>query len=319
MIDGQTTAHKAQFMPVTQFATELAKTGIRVFHGGPGTFWARFNFGGMMRLPRHHLVPPTSDELHQVLWHGPATVASYLLEPDERHPANTWLYLCTDQGYALEKLAPEMRRNVRRGLRELTIAPLTFDQVLSHGAQAFCDTRRRVGLSDGTLEEFHQRFSARRIPEMVNLGAWKDSQLAGFLSILEVDDWVEINANFSMDSLRQYRASDTLLYSALCYYLVERKCRVVSYGLSSIQADSKVASLHRYKKKVGFEARPVHRAFVPHPLLRPLANWLTLWGVNTTLWLKPEDQRLKKARGLLASILGDTHMLEAAVINTNDK
>jgi len=316
MIDEQTTA---QFMPITQFAADLAKTGIRVFHGGPGTFWARSDFGGMMRMPRHHVVPPTSDELHQVLWHGPATVASYLLEPDEHHPANTWLYLCTDQAYALDKLVPEMRRNVRRGLKELTIAPLTDDQLLSHGVQAFCDTRRRVGLSDGTLEEFHQRFSVRRLPEMVNLGAWKDSQLAGFLSILEVEDWVEINANFSMDSLRQFRASDTLVYSALYSYLVERKCHMVSYTMSSIQADSKVASLHRYKKKVGFEARPVHRTFVPHPLLRPLANRVTLWGVNTALRLQPDDQRLKKARGLLASILGETPLLEGAVINTNDE
>ncbi|TME05646.1 MAG: hypothetical protein E6I80_16190 [Chloroflexi bacterium] len=118
MIDGQTTAHKAQFMSVTQYATDLARTGFRVFHGGPGTFWARFNFGGMMRLPRHHVVPPTSDEIQ---------------------------------------------------------------------------------------------------------------------------------------------------------------------------------------------------------LLRPLANRVTLWGVNTALRLQPEDQRLKKARGLLASILGETPMLEGAVINTNDE
>ncbi len=152
MLNEQTTAHTAQFVPITQFATDLAKSGIRVFHGGPGTFWARFNFGGMMRIPTFHLVPPSSDEIQQVLWHGPATAASYLLEPDEHHPANTWLYLCTDQAYALEKLVPEMRRNVRRGLKELMIAPLTYDQPLSHGAQAFCDTPRRVGLSDGTSE-----------------------------------------------------------------------------------------------------------------------------------------------------------------------
>jgi hypothetical protein len=105
MIVEGTTVPTAQFMPVIQFATSLAKTGVRVFHGGSGTFWARSDFGGMMRLPRHHLSPPTSDELQQVLWHGPATVASYLLEPDEHHPANTWLYLCTDHGYTLDKLS----------------------------------------------------------------------------------------------------------------------------------------------------------------------------------------------------------------------
>jgi len=319
MIDEQTTAHTAQFVPVTQLATDLAKTGIRVFHGGPGTFWARFNFGGMMRMPRHHLVPPTSDELQQVLWHGPATAASYLLEADEQHPANTWLYLCTDQSYALDKLSGNMRREVSRGLKELTISSLLPDQVLAHGTQAFCDTRRRVGLSDGTPKEFHRRFAAEAsLPEAVYLGAWKDNLLAAFLSILDMGDWVEITGCFSMDSLRQYRPNQTLLYSAFSHYLVERRCRMVSGGLSSIQEDSD-DGLHIFKKKVGYEARSVHRAIVLHPLLRPLANRLTLWGVNLTLRLKPEDQPLKKARGILASILEDTHMLEEAVINTNDE
>ncbi len=270
-----------------------------------------------MRIPTFHLVSPSSDEIKQVLWHGPATVASYLLEPDEHHPANTWLYLCTDHGYMLDKLSGNMRREVSRGFKELTISSLLPDQVLAHGTQAFCETRRRLGLSDGTPKEFHRRFVAEvSLPEVVYLGAWKDNQLAAFLSILEVDDWVEITGCFSIDSLRQYRPNQTLLYSAFSHYLVERRCSLVCGGLSSIHADSN-AGLHIFKKKVGYEARPVHRAFVLHPLLRPLANRLTLWGVNTALRLKPEDQCLMKARGILASILGDTYMLEVAAKNAN--
>lgn len=310
MIDEHTTGHKAQFMSITEYAADRARTGFRILTAGSDTFWISFGFGAMMRIPIFHLVPPASDELQQVLWHGPATVASYLMEPDECHPANTWLYLCTDQTYALDKLAPEMRRNVRRGLRELMIAPLTYDQLLAHGAQAFCDTRNRVGLNDGTLEEFHQRFTARRLPEVAILGAWRDNQLAGFLSITEVDDWVDITGNFSMDTLREYRPSDTLVYSALSHYLVERKCRLVTYTMSSIETNSNTAGLHRYKKKVGFEARPVHRAFVPHPLLQPLANRLTLWSVNKALRFMPGDLRLKKASGVLANMLGDTRLDE---------
>src|SRR5205085_12300160 len=116
----------------------------------------------------------------------------YLLEPDACHPANAWLYLCTDHGYTLDKLSGNMRREVTRGLKELTISSLLPDQVLTHGTQAFCETRRRLGLSDGTLEEFRKRFTTQGLPEIVYLGAWKDNQLAAFLSILEVDNWVEI-------------------------------------------------------------------------------------------------------------------------------
>ena len=114
-----------------------------------------------MRKPTFHLVPPSSDEVREVLWRGRAALAIYLQEPDEHHPANTWLYLCTDHDYALEKLSGNMRREVGRGLKELTITPLTSEQVLAYGTQAFCETRGRLGLSDGTSKEFLPAFCCR--------------------------------------------------------------------------------------------------------------------------------------------------------------
>lgn len=312
------TTHRSKSM--TEYAADLARSGVRILPGAAGTFWAEYQSGAMMRIPRSHLAPPTVQEVRQVLWRGRAAIASYLLEPDERHPANAWLYLCTDRAYALEKLDREMRRNVRLGLKNLMITPLTADQLLAHGAPAFCETRRRLGLNNGTPEEFQRDLTANAgLPELVYLGAWKENQLAAYLSILEVGDWAEIAVTSSMDALRRYKPNDTLVYSALSHYLVERGCREVSYGLSSVQAESNIAGLHRFKTKVGFEARPVHRAFVFHPLLRPFANGLTLWGVNTALRFRPGASRLRIARGVLASTLGDTSMLEVAERSTNDE
>jgi hypothetical protein len=319
MVDAQITGYKAQSISITEYAQGLARSGVQILPGATGTFWTRHESGAMVRRPTFHIGPPAPDEVREVLWRGRAAVASYLLEPDERHPVNAWLYLCTDQTYALEKLRREVRKNVRRGLRELRITPLTADQVLAHGTQAFCEARRRNGLSDGTPEEFRRRFTAEaRLPQVVFLGAWKDNQLAAFMSNIEVDDWADIGC-YSMDALRHYKPNDTLVYSALTHYLVERKCRLVTYGLSSIQAESNVAGLHRFKTQLGFEARPMHRAFVSHPLLRPFVNRVTLWGVNTALQFRPGDRRLKKAGGVLACMLGDTSAAEAATESTSDE
>jgi hypothetical protein len=312
MIDEEQIADgKARFRSLAEYAADLSGSGVQVLPGSPGTFWTRHESGALVRRPTFHVGPPAPGEVREVLRRGRAAVASYLLEPDEQHPANTWLYLCTAQDYALEKLVSNGRRDVRRGLRELRVTPLTTEQVLSHGARAFCDTRRRNGLSDGTPEEFQRLFSAQtKVPEIVFLGAWRDDQLAAFLTITEVEDWVELG-NYSMDALRQYRPNHALFYSTFYHYLVERKCRLVCGGLSSIQAESNAAGLHIFKRKVGYEARPVHRAFVAHPLLRPFVNPLTLWGVNTALRWRPGDRRLKKAGGVLASMLGDTSGMEA--------
>ncbi|GAC1651194.1 MAG: hypothetical protein NVS4B12_21770 [Ktedonobacteraceae bacterium] len=315
-MDAQATDSTQQPTSMTEYAADLARSGVRILPGAAGTYWSAYESYAMIRLPTFHLTPPTAQEVQQILWRGRAAMATYLLEPDEHHPANAWLYLCTDQTYSLEKLPPARRQNVRRGLKELTIAPLTAEQLSVHSVQAFCDTRRRVGLSDGTPEEFqHYLTGHASLPEFVFLGAWKENQLAAYLSIIEVDDWVEIEGTFSMDTLRQYKPNDTLIYSALRHYLTERRCRLVCNGLSSIEAESNAAGLHVFKTKIGFEARSVHRAFVPHPLLRPFVNPLTLWSVNTLLHFRPTDRRLRKAAGVLASMRGDTHMLDVAARN----
>src|SRR6266446_1725849 len=149
----QIPGHKTQSISITEYAEHYARRGIRILPGRPGTFWAEYETGVIMRLPIFHQTPPTVQEVRQVLWRGRAAIVSYLLEPDEHHPANAWFYLCTDHAYALEKLPSEMRRNAQRGLRELTITPLTAEQLLAHGAPAFCETHRRLGLDDGTPEE----------------------------------------------------------------------------------------------------------------------------------------------------------------------
>jgi hypothetical protein len=170
MVFNQVTSQDTKAISITKHAEYQEKNGLRVFLGEAGTFWVEHETGAMMRIPHFHLVPPTAHEIRQVLWKGRVAIASYLMEPDEHHPANTWLYTCRDQTYTLEKLHANARRDVRRGLRELTITPLTSEQVLAHGAQAFFDTRYRNGLNDGTPTKFLQWFTdLARMPEVAYL------------------------------------------------------------------------------------------------------------------------------------------------------
>jgi hypothetical protein len=294
----------------------LRAAGVQICPGSAGTYWTASRDRVVRRLPTFHVGTPSQSEVDRVLRTTGGLIASYLTEPDEHHAANAWLYLCSDPDYSLGALAPAMQRNVRRALRELTIAPLGATELLAHGAPAFCDTRRRNGLDDGSPSGFRRYFESRvDRPGRAYLGAWKNSHLAAFVTVLQVDDWAELGC-FSMDAMLWCRPNDALLYVALCKYLTERSCRVVSYGLSSIQARSKAGGLHRFKRKVGFEPSPVHRAFVFHPALRALANDVTLtaahWTVNHALRVRPRDRRLKKLGGMLACMLGATSMMQAA-------
>lgn len=310
-MDPQATPTDAPAPSIRVYASARRRAGAFILPGSPGTLWSRYEARTMLRIPTFRTTPPAPDEVRRVLWRGRATAASFTLEPDERRPANAWLYICTDRAYAIEKLAHSARKNVRRGLKELTVAPLGKEQLLAHGARAFCDTRRRVGLDDGTPDEFRRRYAGRAAVGRAYVGAWKGDELAAFLSVTRVDDWAEIDGWCSMDAWLHLRPNDALMYSALAHYLTEEGCGAVSDGLSSVQAATIEAGLHRFKTGIGFEARPVHRAFVLHHLLRPLANRLTLQGLRAALRLRPGDRRLKKAEGLLAYILGDSRQTRA--------
>jgi hypothetical protein len=302
MLNGST--HR-QFISIDEYASGLARAGIPVLPGSEGTIWMRHDTGVMMRVPRFHLVAPRATEARQVTVRARAAVSSYLQEPDALRPPNGCLYVCADRAYGLERLSSAMRRNVRRGNKELKIAWLARNELFTHGERAYCDTRQRVGVADGNKDEFVKRFRWRtRCPGHVFLGAWRHDQLAAFVSLIEVDDWVEIESCYSRDDLLEFRPNDTLMYAVLAYYLRETHCRLVCYGLSSIQAENNASGLYAFKKKVGFDAPLVHRTFEIHALLRPFVNRLSVGILNVTLKLWPRARCLKKAEGLLAYMYG---------------
>jgi hypothetical protein len=102
-----------------EYVEDLIRNGSRILPGSAGTYWAGYESTTMVRIPTFHLGPPTASEVRHVLWCGSAVTGCYLLEPDSRHPAKAWLYLCTDRAYALDGLPPVMHRNVRGDSRNL--------------------------------------------------------------------------------------------------------------------------------------------------------------------------------------------------------
>jgi hypothetical protein len=293
-------------LPLDQYADDLMRTGTAIYSRSPSEFWMRYESWGAMRMPTFAIGEPPAATLREVLGWSRAVVATYLLEPDAEHPANAELFICADREYSIEKLPKDRRQNVRRGMRELRIEPLTTEQVLTHGFRAFSETRSRVGLTDGTPEGFAARFRARgKCRGHAFLGAWHGDQLIAYLSTTLVDDWVEIEGGFSTNDARLLRPNDTLVAMLLLDHLASKRCRLVSYGLSSIQADTNASGLHEFKRKLGFEAKPVHRVFAVHPFLRPFVNRLTQRCVRKLLKVAPQNRILKKGDGMLSILVGE--------------
>jgi hypothetical protein len=289
-------------LSLAEYVSELQRHGLRVLPGSAGTFWLKYESWGWLRMPTFAANQPEREEMRRVL-SGLSAFAGYVVEPSIDCPANAYLYLCEDQSYSLDKLSSAGRRDVRRAGRNLRLSFLEWSDVWQYGLQAYTDTRKRVGLSDGTAENFNSRFnrsSSNAACQVV--GAWEGDNLAAFMTLAVIDDWVEIQGSFSCDRQLRLCPNNGLADFVLSHFLGGRRCRTVSYGLSSIQEADR-AGLHAYKIRVGFQPRPVYRAFVLNPLVAPFAHPISLKAMHALLYFHPGNRKIRKAAGLLASVL----------------
>jgi hypothetical protein len=289
---------------LSDYQEGLMKAGLKCYRGPSDDLWLAHEGGTMMRIPTFRVNPPSAPEFSTLFWGFRTPAISYIIEPDDTHQENTWLYICRKGDYGLGKLTSAARRNVKRAQKNLRFEPVSWDLLLEYGATAYCDTRSRVGLSDGTLEGFQAHFSRlSRIPGHRIMGAWYSDALVAFTSLIVVDDWVEIQGLFSANEQLDLRPNDGLFAYILDYFLIQGHFDTVSYGLSSSQQVSNAAGLHRFKRKIGFQAQPVHRVFAVHPLIRPLVNPLSLATLEALQRVNPKDRRIKKATGMLDTLI----------------
>ncbi|HEY4760214.1 MAG TPA: hypothetical protein VIH42_06520 [Thermoguttaceae bacterium] len=307
-------------IPLNEYLAALNQQGVRVYSGTGNTFWEVCEMNSLMRRPYIRLDPPPAEEVRRILWEARAPVASYVCAVDGAHPQNAWMYVCEDQKYNVDKLSSTGRRDVRKALRNLRFEFLGQEIFKEKGLKSFCNTRQRIGLTDGTQENFYKKFAHFcENPGHKILGAWAGSELAGFTAVECADDWVDFYP-YAADDHLQLCPNNGMAHFILDYFLVQKKVRVVNYGLSSIQEESNAAGLHAFKKKAGFECRPVHRVFVFHPLLRPLANRFTLAVLRLWRQLAPGNPAVRKACGMLATYRGQSfHIRDEETIEGSEE
>jgi hypothetical protein len=284
-------------MNIHDYQLRLKDGGFRAILGCENTLWVSHERFSMLRQPSLPLDPPSREEIRRVFRQSRAAMLSFVTRPSATLAANSCLYVCVDQEYSLEKLGQSARSHIRHALVEFDVRFMDQSEILKSGKQAYYDTLSRTGLSVDHRESFEAGFGRPRA-DRCYLGAWKGDRLAAFLLVTEVDDWVVIGG-YSANEFLPLRPNNGIIYYALHHYLVEKRFRIVSYGLSSIQAISNADGLHKFKLKMGFEPTPVHRTFVVNPLLRPFVNRVSWRLVNGMLKLSPQHAMLKKAEGAL--------------------
>ena len=91
-------------------------------------YWSRDEAWTLVRRPVCYLKAPPAREVRRQLWSGLYAVASFTQQPDAEHPANVWLYVCTDKAYSMKSVSSKRRCSIRRGNEALKIEFVTSDQ-----------------------------------------------------------------------------------------------------------------------------------------------------------------------------------------------
>jgi hypothetical protein len=198
-------------------------------------------------------------------------ILSYMREPSEASPANCFNYLCRDRDYHVDNLSSSARRDIRRGLRNFSVRISTWDELLEHGMPAYVDTDLRHGHATPSPDSLKNLADIERDCPFIDVwGAWIEGRLSAWIKVLHVDDWAFITTACSVRQDLRLCPNNALAYEATRHYL-SAGCSSVSYGISSLQETSNILPLHRFKVRMGYQAVPQVRTFLPHPLL---SAWL---------------------------------------------
>src|SRR5436305_798568 len=104
---------------IEKYVQYLTESGANAYKDSAGTFWIGHEIGSIVRIPTFVTDTPSLPELKSLMWRNCIGLASYIIEPSKKHPSNTYLYVCHDQDYSLQKLPDTVGRNVRRAQHTL--------------------------------------------------------------------------------------------------------------------------------------------------------------------------------------------------------
>ena len=290
--------HRDQNEVVPEWLKRLRRqTGDRCFTAS-GNAWIRFHKWAFMRYPPQVISKVEKAERQEIFRKAKSLVISYQYVPDSGESANALLYLCSDKDYNLSKLSVNNRSKVRRGLKRLDVRRTTAHEIGKSGYQGYFDTCARNGIAPISKRKFQEKWEkSTEFPSRELWAAFVDDEIAAFGEVLICGKWAELLSTKSADKYLKDYPNHALFYSILYSVLHREGMESISYGLSSVQAGGKKASLHHFKLSVNFDAIPVVRRIELNPFLRPLFNKATIKCANLLGRLLPKSRHILAARG----------------------
>lgn len=279
------------------FAEWLRRQGHRVARTA-SSYWYDQGPRVYQAFPYHWIIEPPEEELSEFLRAQGAIGLRYSTPLEARLGQVSYHAVYSAPEYNLSLLSKWSRKNVRRGLRNCTVEPLSFERLADEGWALQIDTLDRQGRELEVEKAAWSRRcrSAADLPGFEAWGALVEGHLGASVITLPMGDCCYM---LYQQSLREHLPDhvNNALSFAVTQTMVERSgIRSILYGLHSLDAPP---SVDEFKFRMGYEARPVRQRVVFHPWLRPAFGRASHALLRQMQRLRPGHPRLSKTEGMV--------------------
>ena len=279
------------------FAEWLRRQGYRVVRTA-SSYWYEVSARVYQAFPYHWVIQPTEDELSQFLRQNRAIGLRYSTSVGGPMGCISYHAVYDQPCYTLDGLDRRSRQNIRAGLKNCHVEPISFERLAEDGWLLEMDTVDRQGRRVKLREETWRRrcMAAADLPGFEAWGALFDGRLVASLLTFQMEDCCEmISQQCHRDYLRA-RVNNALSFVVTQTMISRSGIRSIFYALHSLDAP---ANVDEFKFRMGYVAKPVRQRVVFHPWLAPVFNRASRAMVKQLLGRYPDHPTLAKAEGML--------------------
>jgi hypothetical protein len=260
-------------------------------------------------IPYHWIIQPSEGEIQDFLVKHKVVGLRYSTNFQAEKGAVSYHAVYSGNGYTLNSLEKCTRKNVRRGLRNCRVEPISFKRLAEEGLPLQLDTlnrqARRVRINQKTWTRLCM--TAADLPGFTAWGALVDSKLAASVITFQLEDTGYLLYQQCDRNYLPCRVNNALAFVVTQAMLASPGIHSILYGLHSLDAPP---SVDEFKFRMGYTPRLVRQRVVFHPWLSPLVNPLTYSIVGSLNHLWRGYQMLTKAGGMLRFYLEGQRPIE---------
>ncbi len=279
------------------FAEWLKRQGHHIIRT-ESSYWHSQGPRVYQAFPYHWVIQPAEEELTKFLGQNRAIGLRYSTPLTMPLGCISYHAVYEESTYTIDNLGKSARKNIRRGLKNCRVEPISFERLAEEGWLLQIDTLDRQGRQLKVAQETWQRrcLTASDLPGFEAWGALVEDKLAASVITFKMNDCAYmLYQQCHRDYLAEH-VNNALSFTVTETMINRPDIHSILYGLHSLDAPPTV---DEFKFRMGYKAKAVRQRVVFHPWLKPFFNPTSYGLLKQLLHRQPGQPTLAKTEGMV--------------------